>query len=414
MANHPIETLADVLKDSSRPAFLFGSTPPQSTTSEEKAKETCAKFAARSAVLATDGFIVYDIQDEAGRTEMVRPFPFRKTMDASTYASYFIPVSGKQCVVYKCVVEENLESFGNWLDIATGTHGHNAFTLVGAPTSSRTYQGPSLLTAGRHLKERGWAVFGCVCIAERHTKKGNEDANMLNKSKAGAEWFITQGIFDAGPLIKLINDYGSLCRKEGITPKKVILTFAPCGRAKTMSFIKWLGMSVPVEVEQRILTAENPVNESVKILQDLLVTILEHTGGCGVPLGLNVESLSIFKDEIEASHILFQTLQASLLNSRGSPWSVRWFCVRRALAYQSAQASAESLILVEKQANERGRTTSVDRPRGSRGESLLADLQAGVGSPVAWGGALLAALIVGAVSGMLAQQNGARLPFSRK
>ena len=35
------------------------------------------KFASRSATLATDGFIVYDIQDEGGRTTTERPFPFR-------------------------------------------------------------------------------------------------------------------------------------------------------------------------------------------------------------------------------------------------------------------------------------------------------------------------------------------------
>ena len=69
-----IEQLSDSLKDSSRPSFLFGSTPPREGTTEEKARESCAKFASRSAVLATDGFIVYDIQDEAGRTEVERPF----------------------------------------------------------------------------------------------------------------------------------------------------------------------------------------------------------------------------------------------------------------------------------------------------------------------------------------------------
>eukprot|EP01034_Spumella_vulgaris_P024966 gene24966-31366_t len=37
--------------------------------------------------------------------------------------------------------------------------------------------------------------FGCVCITERHTTKGNEDQNLLRKSQFGAEWFITQGIF---------------------------------------------------------------------------------------------------------------------------------------------------------------------------------------------------------------------------
>ena len=190
------ETLSDVLKDSSRPAFLFGSTPPREGTSEEKARESCAKFAARSAVLATDGFIVYDIQDEGGRTKMERPFPFRKTMDAAQYASYFRPVSGKQCVVYKSVVEESSEAFESWLDNAISQYGHNAFNLVGAPSSSQQSLGLTLGQAGVVVNKRAAAAsFGCVCIPERHTSKGNEHLNMFRKIESGAQWFITQGQF---------------------------------------------------------------------------------------------------------------------------------------------------------------------------------------------------------------------------
>ena len=71
-----MDSLAISLKDSARPVFLFGLTPPRDGTSEgmgyrrgckiyyimlfvEAAKEACLKFAQRSAVLATDGFIVY-------------------------------------------------------------------------------------------------------------------------------------------------------------------------------------------------------------------------------------------------------------------------------------------------------------------------------------------------------------------
>jgi len=326
---HVMESLSDVLKDSSRPTFLFGSTPPRAETSEEKARETCAKFAARSAVLATDGFIVYDIQDEGSRTISKRPLPFRKTMDATLYASYFPPVSGKQCLVYKSVVEDTMADFDSWLDSACDAYGHNAFVLVGAPSSKVKYTGPSLLQAGEHVKNRGGCAFGCVCIPERHTSKGNEHVNMLKKIQSGAEWFVTQGIFASAPLIKLLHEYGDACRENKITPKKVILTFAPCGRAKTMTFIKWLGMHVPEDVEQRILSASSPVQESVTLLRELLVTVLEQTSGSGVPIGINVESLSIFKEEIDAAHELFESLQATLLNSRGSPWAVRWFCVNR-------------------------------------------------------------------------------------
>jgi hypothetical protein len=235
------ETLVQALIDSSRPVFLMGSTPPREGTTLEKAQETCRKFAARSAVLATDGFIVYDIQDEAGRTEVERPFPFRRTMDPALYASFFPALSGKQCVVYKCVVETSVDDFDEWLDTTCNKYHHQALNLVGAATSTREYGGPTLPEAANRVTKRGGCAFGCVCIPERHTKKGNEDKNMVKKVKLGAQWFITQGIFCSSATIKLLHDYGALCKQEGITPKKVILTFAPCGREKTMTFINWLG-----------------------------------------------------------------------------------------------------------------------------------------------------------------------------
>lgn len=139
-----------------------------------------------------------------------------------------------------------------------------------------------------------------------------------------------------------------------MTPKKVILTFAPCGREKTMHFIKWLGMYVPEEVESRVFASESPVAESIKLLKEVLVEVLEQSAGSGVPLGINVESLSIFKEEIDAAHELFQSLQALLLNSRGSPWAVRWFDVRRAMSYTAARASEDCLDNYDEHVQSRG------------------------------------------------------------
>lgn len=337
-------SLAAALTDSARPVFLFGSTPPREGTSIEKAKEACQKFTARSAVLATDGFIVYDIQDEGSRTTMERPFPFRKTMDPALYASFFPMYSGKQCVVYKSVVESSVEDFDEWLDTAVNKYGHKTFNFVGAASSSAQITGPSLAEAGERTSRRNDCHFGCVCIAERHTTKGNEDQNLFRKSEFGAEWFITQGIFSAGPIVGLLNSYGDLCKARGTTPKKVVLTFAPCGRAKTMTFIKWLGMRVPEEVEQRILGAENPVKESLALLCEVLSTVLLQTAGSGVPLGINVESLSIYKEEIDSAHELFQRLQALLLNGTGSPWSVRWFFVERPLRHYDSPQHTNSRL----------------------------------------------------------------------
>lgn len=304
-------TLADALRDSARPVFLFGVVPPKEGTSVEKAMESCAKFAARSAVLASDGFLVYDIQNEAGRTSLERPFPFKQCMNSAQYASFFPAVSGKQCVVYKSVVEDDVKQFDEWMDVACNKYHHSAYNLVGAPSSEVQYKGLKLHAAGLRLQKRKNSSFGCVCIPDRQTSNGDEILNMLKKAEFGADWFTTQGIFSAAPVSKLLNEYGDLCRERGLVPKKVVLTFAPCGRPKTMAFMKWLGMRVPEEKERRIFEAEVPVQESLVLLGEILTNILLQTSNSGVPIGLSVESLSIFKDEIDAARDLFQQQQVS-------------------------------------------------------------------------------------------------------
>ena len=93
------------LKDPTRPTFLLGDVPPGEGTPPGKAQEICNKFVARSRSLASDGFIVYDIQDEEARSAEPRPFPYRKLMDPSGYASLLSQSSGKPCIVYKCIAD---------------------------------------------------------------------------------------------------------------------------------------------------------------------------------------------------------------------------------------------------------------------------------------------------------------------
>lgn len=338
--------LAAALADPARPVFLFGCTPPQEGTTEARAREICARFAARSAVLATDGFVVYDLQDEGVRTSEPRPFPFRRTMDSSLFASFFKPVSGKDCVVYKCATDSSAEAFDAWLSRATTEHGHQCFNLVGAPSSRAPGTGLSLADAMRTAAARASASgaapvnFGCVCIAERHTAKGTEHDAMAAKAAAGAGWFITQGIFDAAPMAALLRAYGDRCRATGERPRKVLLTFTPVGKPKTLAFIKWLGMAVPSAVEARIMAAASPVRESVRVLEETLVSLLAAAAGAGVPLGLNVESVSNVAEEIDAAHDLFRVLQAAMLNAAGSPWAVRWHWVAETALAGAAGAAA--------------------------------------------------------------------------
>ena len=239
--------------------------------------------------------------------------------------------------------------------------GHTALTIVGAPSSKGSHPGPTTKTACQRVVPYKGVHFGCVCIAERHVKHRCEHEILIKKMQWGAEWFITQGIYDPNPMISVIKDYSRKCRELKIKPKKIILTFTPCGRRKTMSFIKWLGMQVPEDIERRIFGCleteieeyketkmmeqkqeaaaaaaspgskkkkkkkdQTPVEISCEIMCENLMAILAETSTCGVPLGINVESVSGYRDEIDATHELFRSLQSIMLNNAGIPWVVRW------------------------------------------------------------------------------------------
>lgn len=295
--------------------------------------EYAEKFVNKTRSLAVDGYIVYDIQDEDGRTKMERPFQFRKLGDPALFATELERASGgRSSVVYKCVAESDKESFNKWLEDARERSKNMCFNFVGGATSGKEYKGPTISEAAEFLTKKLKGHFGGVTIAERHEKKGNEHETLLNKQLLGAEWFITQAIYDAQPTIKLINDYGALCKEKNVKPMKIILTFAPCGREKTMNFIKWLGVKVPESVEQRIFSEDatpaktplnkSPVERSVDILCDMCEDILEQTKTAGVPIGVSVESVSIFKNEVEAAHELFRRCQHIALDFFKKPWRV--------------------------------------------------------------------------------------------
>ena len=67
------------------------------------------------------------------------------------------------------------------------------------------------------------------------------------------------------------------------------------------------------------------MSESIKICCEALSTILQQAGGCGVPLGISVESVSGFKEEIDGCFELFRQLQQIMLDATVGGWGVRWY-----------------------------------------------------------------------------------------
>jgi len=292
------------LLDPARPLRLYGTTPPRAGTPREQVEAAAAKLAARLKALSPDALVVYDIQDETGRTEHERPFPFTGTVDPRDYARLFdIPT-----IVYKALGNVDEAAWRAWLDASQGVR---YLSIVGRPAAGR-YALPlsrAIRLAAAH--DSGYTIGGVV-IAERHTAERSEAARLLAKGIEGCRYFISQTVYHAPPTERLLADYLRDCRGAGVEPRRIVLSFAPVGRDKTLTFLRWLGVNVAPETEREILGAAQPLAQSIRICRDNLRRILDGKYAASIPLGMNVESVSINRDEIDASVELFQVLSETL------------------------------------------------------------------------------------------------------
>jgi 5,10-methylenetetrahydrofolate reductase len=304
------QDLRQKFADADRGVYLFGTTPPKADTGEDKTAEIAGKLLERLKHVEYDGLIVYDIQDESSRIDKPRPFPFMSTLDPRAYSKLIREKAGKPVITYKSVSQRDKAAFSEWLDEAWNKYGVRDTVLVGSPSSDGEIK-LSLNDAYQVIANHQHPYqLGGVTIAERHAVKGNEHERLLSKSAQGCDFFVSQAVYNPQATIDMLSSYARRCREEGISPKRVILTFTPCGSAKTLEFMEWLGISVPDATRFRILDANSPLQESIRICRNNLEQILEAVLPLGIPLGLNIESLTNRKEEIDASIRLFKLLKS--------------------------------------------------------------------------------------------------------
>ncbi len=298
--------------DPDQGVFFIGTTPPKGSTDDMQLDEIATKLLQRLDSVDYDGLIVYDIQDESSRTDKPRPFPFIGTRAPHEYSALLASKSDRQVITYKSVSQRDRASFEQWLDEAWNDYGIRNLVLVGSPSAEANIKLP-LTEAYQALAEHQHPFsLGGVTIAERHASKGTEHQRLVEKTDKGCQFFVSQAVYDADATIKLLQEYGELCQRQGTQPNRMILTFTPCGSAKTLEFMNWLGISVPPETATEILESTNPLMQSIRTCQKNLEQILSASLPLNIPIGLNIESLTNRKEEIEASIRLFKLLKGTL------------------------------------------------------------------------------------------------------
>lgn len=303
------QTLAS--SDPGRFLFLYGTTPPRADASEERIQIASSRLTERLKGLPIDGLVVYDVQEESDRIEEARPFPFLPTLDSRVYARLLHRASDLPSICYKSIAQMPEGHWEPWLDSAGDEFGVQHLSLVGRASSREPAEAITLYKALRiaAAHRRGFTLGGVV-IPERHRPERSESTRLLHKAQNGCAYFISQAVYSPEATLRLLEDYGRDCREQNVAPCRIYLTFTPCGSRKTLEFMQWLGISFPESTLRTLNDSEDALGGSLRICAANLSRILEARVDRTVPLGVNVESVSIRKDEIAASIDLFHALHA--------------------------------------------------------------------------------------------------------
>lgn len=293
-------------------ACLYGLAPPKRSTERGRLEEIAKRQVERLRGLEVDGLVVYDIQDESTRISEPRPFPFLPTLDPEAYVCDHLAGFQGPKIVYRCVGSDSPEQFLDWIGGLNARREERATVLVGTPASGAEAQLPlaqAYELAQEHAPE---LAVGGIAIAERHVRRLDEHERLLSKMDSGCRFFVTQAVYDITATKSLLSDYRIALEAAGREPVPLCLTFAPCASERTLAFMKWLGISFPRWLENELLHAKDALTTSLGLCEVIFEEAYDYATSKGIPLGVNVESVSIRKAEIEASVELLKKLRAKM------------------------------------------------------------------------------------------------------
>jgi len=292
--------LVDKIRNRESGIIVYGITPPKAGTDDEKLTEIARKQLDRLKPLDIDGLILYDIQDEADRTSKQRPFPYLETLDAQYYSDTYLSELDTPRIVYRAsgkYTKQELTSF-----LTSGQNNELLSVFVGA-ASSTSDQGHLSLKQAYALKQQinPEMLLGGVTIPERHSKKGDEHLRVFNKIEQGCSFFVSQGVYDITASKNFLSEYYYYGREHNIPLQPILFTLTPCGSAKTLEFMKWLGISIPKWLENELINSGDILEKSVEYSAQNWAELKEFADEKNIPIGCNIESVAVRKVEVDAS-----------------------------------------------------------------------------------------------------------------
>ncbi len=222
--------------------------------------------------------------------------PFYRNLDPRRFAKLLNESFPVELIVNKVVVHlPGIAAFESWVKESLYGYGLRTFVLVGGASGRIKYPGPSVAEANRRLREltqdQDGVTVGNILIPERP----NEVERLLGKTLTGSRFFTTQVLFEPEPVATILRRYGEACTFEGIEPATVLLSFAPVADYEDVEFLVWLGATITLETEERLLPAGGELGvASLEVARSIWAKVRTAVASSRnpVPLGVNIEEIS--------------------------------------------------------------------------------------------------------------------------
>lgn len=278
---------------------LYGITPPKLSTSSEKLAEISYTQIQKINSLNIDGLVIYDLQDELSRTTENRPFPFMETLDPFLYSENYLKSLTVPKVIYRAVGKYNAEELTEFIEKAPPEQYLTVF--VGA--ASKLQKVNLTIREAYNLKTQlnNNLLLGGVVIPERHSNSSTEHFRAFDKISAGCKFFISQGVYNLDASKNFLSDYYYYAKEHGIPLVPIIFTLTPCGSLKTLQFMQWLGISTPKWLENELINSNDILSKSIELSKNIWLELKNFADAKSIPVGRNIESVSIRQEEIDAS-----------------------------------------------------------------------------------------------------------------
>ncbi len=299
--------------------LLFELVPPDLQNRESRIRQHTGYLEQLFQEVDVDALNIPEIQNESGKSEKgTKRTPFKRRVPPRNYARKLSERFDAEFVINRVSVKHKPDQLERWMLETSLEYDINTIVIVGGESSRIQYEGPSVTTGNRIAKrylnrgkfkydkgefEPAKFTIGNICIPTRRRDDYDEPERMLNKLKAGADFFTSQIITEPETPVSLMKDFSELLEKEEMEPPMIFWSFSPISSQTDVDFMRWLGVRIPEKTENLILGRGNPAAVSADHFQTVWEKMLDFNQQLPVsfPMGINISVMGLrnFENGIE-------------------------------------------------------------------------------------------------------------------